>query len=225
MSIFKRLRDLTLANIYAMIEKAEDPVVMTDQYLRNMEEDLEEAESALAGQIALEKKFQRLYEEQSALTAKREEQALLAAQEQKTDLARQALVEKREAQQKMQGYKDSYEQNRQASAQLKQQLEEMLRQYHELKNKRDALAARANAAKAQLEINKATAGIGTGSALAGIKRMEEKVLQMEAEAAASAEVRQLKPSLDVSLENLSRDKEIEAELAELMKKVNKDRTP
>lgn len=220
MSIFKRLRDLTLANIYAIIEKAEDPVIMTDQYLRNMEEDLAEAENALASQIALEKKFQRLYEEQAALIKKREEQALLAAQEQKADLARQALIEKREAQQKMQSYKDSYEQNRQASTHLKQQLEEMLRQYHELKNKRDTLAARTNAAKAQLEISRATAGIGTGSALSGIKRMEEKVLQMEAEAVASSEIRQMKPSLDVSLDNLSRDKEIEEELAALMKKAN-----
>lgn len=55
MSIFKRFRDLTLANIYALIEKAEDPIKMTDQYLRDMQEDLEEAERAVAAQIALEK--------------------------------------------------------------------------------------------------------------------------------------------------------------------------
>ena len=34
MSIFKRLRDLTMSNVNSMIDKAEDPVKMTDQYNR-----------------------------------------------------------------------------------------------------------------------------------------------------------------------------------------------
>ena len=37
MSVFKRLRDLTMSNVYSLIEKAEDPVKMTDQYLRDMQ--------------------------------------------------------------------------------------------------------------------------------------------------------------------------------------------
>ena len=44
LSIFKRLRDLTLSNVYALIEKAEDPVKLTDQYIRDMQEDLADAE-------------------------------------------------------------------------------------------------------------------------------------------------------------------------------------
>jgi len=83
MSIFKRLRDLTMSNLYSLIEKAEDPIKMTDQYLRDMQEDLGEAEKAVAAQIALEKKFKVLYEEQEALVKKREEQAHVAAQAKK----------------------------------------------------------------------------------------------------------------------------------------------
>lgn len=75
MSIFKRLRDLTMSNINAIIEKAEDPIKMTDQYIRDMQEDLEDAEKAVAQQIAIEKKFKQLFEEQEALVKKREEQA------------------------------------------------------------------------------------------------------------------------------------------------------
>lgn len=94
MSIFKRLRDLTMSNLYALIEKAEDPIKMTDQYLRDMQEDLEEAEKAVAAQIALEKKFKVLYEEQEALVKKRDEQAHIAAQAKNIELARRALEEK-----------------------------------------------------------------------------------------------------------------------------------
>ena len=66
MSVFKRLRDLTMSNVYSLIEKAEDPVKMTDQYLRDMQADVQEAEKS-ATQIALEKKFKILFEEQEAL--------------------------------------------------------------------------------------------------------------------------------------------------------------
>lgn len=94
MSIFKRLRDLTMSNINAIIDKAEDPVKMTDQYIRDMQEDLEDAEKAVAAQIAIEKRFKQQYEEQAALVKKREEQAHTAAKAQNVDLARRALEEK-----------------------------------------------------------------------------------------------------------------------------------
>lgn len=218
MSLFKRLRDLTLSNVYALIEKAEDPVKMTDQYLRDMQEDLEEAEKAVAAQIALEKKFKQLYEEQEALAKKRDEQAHLAAQNKNADLARRALEEKKAAEQKMNEYKASYEQNKMAADNLRDKLEDMRKQVTELKNKRETLVARANAAKAQRDINKTMSGFGSDSAMSGLKRMEDKVLQMEAEAEASGEVYKREKSLDEEIEKLGKDKEVEDELAELMKK-------
>ncbi|BCJ88338.1 PspA/IM30 family protein [Effusibacillus dendaii] len=218
MSLFKRLRDLTLSNVYALIEKAEDPVKMTDQYLRDMQDDLEEAEKAVAAQIALEKKFKQLFEEQEALVKKRDEQAHLAAQAKNVDLARRALEEKKTAERKMNEYKLSYEQNRMAADNLRGKLEDMRKQITELKNKRETLVARANAAKAQKDINKAMAGLGSDTAMAGLKRMEEKVLQMEAEAEASGEIYKTEKSLDEEFTKLSKDKQVEDELAELMKK-------
>ncbi|MGG1314763.1 MULTISPECIES: PspA/IM30 family protein [Cohnella] len=219
MSIFKRLRDLTLSNVYALIEKAEDPVKMTDQYLRDMQDDLEDAEKAVAAQIALEKKFKQLYEEQEALVQKRDEQANIAAQAKNIELARRALEEKKAAAQKAAEYKASYEQNKAAADRLREKLEEMRKQFTELKNRRETLVARANAAKAQAEINKAMAGFGSDTALSGLKRMEEKVLQMEAHAEATEELGGAKgKSLDEEIAALGKDKEIEDELAALLKK-------
>ncbi|GAA4706596.1 PspA/IM30 family protein [Brevibacillus fulvus] len=218
MSIFKRLRDLTMANLYALIEKAEDPIKMTDQYLRDMQDDLEEAEKAVAAQIALEKKFKQLYEEQEALVKKREEQAHIAAQAKNIDLARRALEEKKAAEQKATEYKASYEQNKAAAENLREKLAEMRKQITELKNKRETLVARVNAAKAQKNINKAMAGFGSDTAMAGLKRMEEKALQLEAEAEASGEVYKKEKSLDEEIAALNKDQQIEDELAALLKK-------
>ncbi|MFD0618999.1 MULTISPECIES: PspA/IM30 family protein [Paenibacillus] len=217
MSIFKRLRDLTLSNVYALIEKAEDPVKLTDQYIRDMTEDLEDAEKAVAQQIAIEKKFKQQYEEQVALVKKREEQAHMAAQAQNIDLARRALEEKRSAEQKMNEFKIGYDQNKAAADNLRGKLEEMRKQLTEMKNKRETLIARYNAAKAQNEINKAMTGFGSDTAAAGLKRMEEKMLQMEAQAEASNEMASKDKSLDDEFAALNKDKVVDDELAALMK--------
>lgn len=218
MSIFKRLRDLTLSNVYALIEKAEDPIKLTDQYIRDMQEDLEDAEKAVAAQIALEKKFKQLYEEQAQLVEKRTEQAHMAAQAQNIDLARRALEEKNAAETKANEYKASFDQNKALADNLREKLDEMRKQLTEMKNKRETLVARYNAAKAQEQINKSIAGFSSDSASSGLKRMEEKMLQMEARAEASNELNASKgKSLDEEFANLNKNKAVEDELAALMK--------
>ncbi|MDO7904879.1 PspA/IM30 family protein [Paenibacillus sp. JX-17] len=217
MSIFKRLRDLTMSNINAIIDKAEDPIKMTDQYIRDMTEDLEDAEKAVAAQIAIEKKFKQLYEEQDALVKKREEQAHTAAKAQNVDLARRALEEKKSAEQKRDEYKASYDQNKASADNLRAKLDEMRKQLTEMKNKRETLVARYNAAKAQTEINKAMNGFSSDSASAGMKRMEEKMLQMEAQAEASNEMAAKDKSLDDEFEQLNKQSAVDDELAALMK--------
>ncbi|WP_046214003.1 PspA/IM30 family protein [Paenibacillus wulumuqiensis] len=217
MSIFKRLRDLTLSNVYALIEKAEDPIKMTDQYIRDMAADLEDAEKAVASQIAIEKRFKQLYEEQDALVKKREEQAHIAAQNQNVDLARRALEEKKNAEAKRDEYKANYDQNKAAADNLRGKLDEMRKQLNDMKNKRETLVARYNAAKAQTEINKTMNGFSADSATAGLSRMEEKMLQMEARAEASNEMNNKGKSLDDEINALGTNKEVEDELAALMK--------
>ncbi|MDB4867103.1 MAG: PspA/IM30 family protein [Cohnella sp.] len=222
MSLFKRLRDLTLSNVYALIEKAEDPVKLTDQYIRDMTEDLEDAEKAVASQIALEKKFKQLYEDQAALVLKRSEQAQLAAQAQNVDLARRALEEKHAAEQKTSEYQVSFTRNKELADNLRIKLDEMRKQLTDMKDKRETLAARYNAAKTQQEINKAMSSFGSDSAASGLKRMEEKMLQMEAQAEASNELASSKgKSLDEEFANLGKDTKVEDELAALMKQYEK----
>ncbi|WP_028546509.1 PspA/IM30 family protein [Paenibacillus taiwanensis] len=224
MSLFKRLRDVTMSNVFALIEKAEDPIKMTDQYLRDMQEDLEEAERAVAQQIAIEKRFKQQYEEQEALVKKREEQAHLAVGAGNLDLARRALEEKKSAEQKMTEFKTSYDQNKVAADNLRGKLEEMRKQYTDMKNKRETLVARYNAAKAQNEINKAMAGFSSDTAMSGLKRMEDKMLQMEAQADASNELSGNARSLDDEFAQLGKNQQVEDELAAIIKKMEQQKS-
>jgi phage shock protein A len=78
MALFKRLKDVTLANINAILDKAEDPEKMVDQYLRDMEDDLMDVEKAVATAIANKMKFEKKVQDEKEMVEKREQQAVTA---------------------------------------------------------------------------------------------------------------------------------------------------
>ncbi|GAA4837346.1 PspA/IM30 family protein [Paenibacillus vulneris] len=219
MGIFKRLRDLTMASINDLLDKAEDPVKMLNQFLRDMEEDINEAEVAVAKQIAVEKKFKQQYEEAFEMVQKREEQALKALEQGNEDLARRALQDKKEHQTRYEEMKKQYDIAKGNADRLRDQLQEMKDEFTKMKNKKDLLVARAEAAKAQKQINQAMSGFGTDNAAKGFDRMSEKVLQMEAEAEASNELRSKNRSLDDELDQLGKSDGVDDELAALRAKL------
>lgn len=213
MGVFKRLRDLTMASINDLLDKAEDPVKMLNQFLRDMEEDIQEAESAVAKQIAIEMKFKQQHEETGELVQKRTEQAMRALEQGNEDLARRALEDKKEHQARYDELKGQYDVAKENADLLRAQLAEMKDEYTKLRNKKDLLIARAEAAKAQKQINQTMSGFGSDTASKGFDRMTDKVLQMEAEAKASGELRGSKKSLDDELDALGASSGVEDELA------------
>jgi len=220
-SIFKRLKDITLSNINSILDKVEDPVKMLDQYLRDMEEDIQDASEAVAQQVAITKKFEKQYQEAQAMVEKRQNDAVKAINAGRDDLAKKALEDKKNHEAKMNDFKAQYEVQLATSERLKQQLAEMKSEYEKLKAKRDTLVARANAAKATEKVHAAMSGIGSSSARRDFDRMEEKVLGMEARAEASKEFSSGVSSLDKELAELDKAGNIEDELAALKKQLGK----
>lgn len=147
MSIFKRIRDISAAAINDMLDKTEDPVKLLSQYLRDMEDDISDAETSVAKQISIEKKFKHQLEKALEMVNKREKQAMNALESGNEDLARRALQDKKEHEEKAEEFKVQYEQTKSNADQLRKQLQEMKDEFSKMKNRKDTLVARAEQQK------------------------------------------------------------------------------
>jgi phage shock protein A len=214
MSIFKRLRDLTVASVNDVLDSMEDPVVMLNQYMRDMEVEIGQVEVAVARQVALEKKFRQQWEEATALIEKRDRQVKLALAEGEDDLARRALADKKQYEARAQEYEALYRTASEAAAQMREKLTELKEEFYKMRAKKFTLMARAQVARTQKQVNQAVVGIGNHTAGRGFSRMEEKVMRMEAEAQISEQWRKTSVGLDSSLSELEKD-DLDAELARI----------
>lgn len=184
MGVFKRIKDMTVASIHDMLDKVEDPVVMLNQYIWDMEEEIAQAEVTVAKQIASERKLKQRLEESrragDALMAKAEE----ALREGNEAAARLALEENLRYTAKLEETAALYEQTKAHAAELTEQLHQMKEEFYKMRSKRNELVQRAQLAR----VKKQTAAVSSSNvienkgAARGFHRMEEKIMQMEAEA-------------------------------------------
>ncbi|MFQ3542504.1 PspA/IM30 family protein [Halobacillus rhizosphaerae] len=219
---FNRVKTVVGAELNSMLDKAEDPVKMLEQFMRDMENDIREAESAVAKQIANEKMLKRKYDDSQALVDKRMKQAEKAIDAGDEDLARRALEDKKSHQEQAEQLKASWDRAVEDSNNLRKKLEEMKKEYQEMKLKKDSLKARAESAKTRTKMNRTMSNIGGDESRQGFDRMEEKVMQYEAEAETSEDLSQSNRSLDDEFEELDKEDSVDDELAALKKKMNKE---
>ncbi|ELK47300.1 PspA/IM30 family protein [Halobacillus sp. ACCC02827] len=219
---FKRVKTVVGSELNAMLDKAEDPVKMLDQFMRDMENDIREAESAVAKQIANEKMLKRKYDDSQALADKRMKQAEKALEAGNEDLARRALEDKNNHQEQAEQLKASWERAQQDANTLREKLDDMKKEYQEMKLKKDSLKARAESAKTRTKMNRTMSSIGGDESRQGFERMEEKVMQFEAEAETSDDMTSASRSLDDEFEALDDKGNVDSELEALKRKMNKE---
>src|SRR6056297_645139 len=122
---FKRVKTVVGSELNSMLDKAEDPVKMLDQFMREMETDIREVESAVVKQIANEKILQKKVNDSNSMIKKREEQAIKALESGNEDLARRALEDKKIHSEQVSSLEESYNRAKEDATTLRSKLDEM----------------------------------------------------------------------------------------------------
>ena len=191
MGLFDRLSRVVRANINDLVSKAEDPEKVLEQAVIDMQEDLVQLRQAVARAIATQKRLSTRSSQQNKNQSEAntwQQRAQLALSKGDENLAREALVRKKSFSDTAASLKIQLEQQSNNVNTLKRNLIALESKISEAKTKKDMLKARANAAKAQKQLQESMVNIDTSSALGAFERMEDKVMQLEAESETAAEL-------------------------------------
>ena len=222
MGIVTRFINVIRAYTNSFLDKAEDPEKMLQQMLSDLETQKRQAKQRMTEALALQKRLERDTEKENQEAEKWEQKAILAVQNEKDELAKEALVRKKEHQRRANEFEIQLEKHRSNAEVLKSGYQKMEDKIEEIKRKKGLLMAKQKQAEAQEKIYQTIEGIGdTSGTIETMDRIEEKVETMQSKAEAYQEI-----SMDTEKESLERKfdelegtpEDIETELLELKKR-------
>lgn len=188
MNIFRRITDLLDANVNALIDKVEDPEIMLDKFLSDMDEDYRETQAMVAKTIAARNLTQKRYDDAQEEVDKWYKNAMLAVEKGNDELAKKALKEQTNFEHKRDSLKPELENQAAEVENLKELLSKLEDKISEAKSKKDILITKATNAEAKKKLAEFTSNISSSDSIEGFMRMEEKVNEIVAQADALSEL-------------------------------------
>ncbi len=224
MGILTRIFNLFRATTSDLLDKAEDPGKMIKQMISDLEAQKKKAKEQMTEALALQKRLERDTEKEHQEAEKWEQKAILAVQNEKDDLAKEALTRKNEHLRRALDFEKQLEMHQNNADSLKESYQTMEDKIDEIKRKQGLLSVKQKQAEAQEKIYKTIEGLGdTSGIMDTIERAEEKVenLQARAEAYQEISMESDQESLEKRFKELEHESpDMEMELLELKKRAS-----
>lgn len=220
MSVFRRVRDITAANLNERLEQSQDPVRLIDQFLATTRNDIVEAEKLVQQSAAHMRQLKQQVDHAEMMKNKREEQALLALKAGEDHLAKLALQEKIIYEEKLQQYSELLDTTKGSLADLESQLNELKMEYQTVYNKRQYYVARMETLRLQQRMNQRMENYGSVQDVPKMfNRLEDRISDWELETQSLRDLRRMgQQYLEQAGETVS--SVLEKEMARLKQKLN-----
>jgi phage shock protein A len=188
MGIFQKLSLLIRSNLNDLIARAENPEKMLEQVIIDMREQQTRAKQEVALAIAEERKLKAQVESEARQAQEWERRAVLALQQDREDLARQALMRQEEYATRAHSMHETWQRQAADTEKVKDALRQLQVKIEEAQRKKNLLVAKQKRAQAQKRIHETMAGLSDTSAFETFERMAQKIEHTERLALAAAEV-------------------------------------
>lgn len=211
MGVFNRVKDIVSANINALLDKAEDPSKMLRLMIQEMEDTIIDLKSSCAAQLAEKKTVQRQLDESDSKTEQWTNRAGLALEKGREDLAKEALVEKRDWSEKKSVFTKHFEILTTNVDLSREDIVKLEKKLISVKTKYKELVLRSKQAEESQKINQY-------DSTSKISEMERQVDRMEAKFDIDSSTSK---SLEDEFRGLEGNNSIDDELENLKKKLKK----
>lgn len=219
MGILDRITTIVRANVHDLLDQAENPELMLDQYIRELESGVLEAREELVNAMADEKRLAAKLEERKRRVRDWEEKAEQALRMGREETARAALRAARAYEQESDALAAGWDEQKDKVADLQQGHGEIQEKLSTIKADRDSLLAKHSATQAKEKLTSAKKSARkVGVAIKGIARMTERLEIEAAKADAREEIAALSAAVREA-EKGQEDIEIEARMAQIQAKI------
>jgi phage shock protein A len=216
--MFDRLVTLFKAFFNGLMGKLEDPQMMLEQTYADLQSNLTQVRQAVAQAIATEKQLEQQLQKSKDQATTWQNRATMAVQQGNDDLARQALQRKQQYASAVTDLEAQLKTQKEATSTLRQRLTDLENEVQKAYTKKQVLIARDKAAQATSKANEILSKSTANGALSIMEKMEQKVNEREAKAAALSELGA--DQLDQKFKSFEGHTDIEAELAALKGQVS-----
>lgn len=188
MGVLERMSTLIRANINDMLDQAEDPEIMLNQILRDMEGEISKARSQVADMMAQERLFRDDLKAERDKARHMEDRAEHYVRQSNDAMAREALKRKSDSDANTAVLQQQLDAQSEMVTRLRTQLDTLEEKYKQAMGNRDGLLARHRRAKAQQHVSKTMSNLDVTDYTGDLARMEQRIRTTEARANAEIEL-------------------------------------